>query len=49
MKYNWTEIEEKHEENMKSIHESFDSIEKSYRIIMGLIILYVGIKIGLLI
>ena len=47
MEYNWTEIEEKHEENMKSIHESHLSIQKSYHIMMGLIILYVGIKIGL--
>ena len=47
MEYNWAEIEEKHEENMKSIRESFDSIQRSYSIMMGLIILYVGIQIGL--
>ena len=49
MEYNWTEIEEKHEENMKSIRESYVSIQRHYNIMMGLIILYVGIQIGLLI
>ena len=47
MEYNWEEIEEKHESNMKSIRESFVSIQRSYHIMMGLIILYVGIQIGL--
>ena len=49
MEYNWAEIEKKHEENMKSIRESFVSIQRHYNIMMGLIILYVGIQIGLLI
>ena len=48
MEYNWAEIEEKHEENMKSIRESFVSIQRHYNIMMGLIILYVGIQIGLM-
>ena len=47
MEYNWEEIEEKHESNMKSIRKSFVSIQRSYSIMMGLIILYVGIQIGL--
>ena len=49
MEYNWAEIEEKHEENMKSIRESFVSIQRHYNIMMGLIILYVGIQIGMMI
>ena len=48
MEYNWAEIEEKHEKNMKSIRESFDSIQRSYYIMMALILLYVGIQIGLM-
>jgi hypothetical protein len=48
MEYNWAKIEEKHEANMKSIRESYISIQKSYNIMMGLIILYVGIQIGML-
>ena len=48
MEYNWAEIEEKHEENMKAIRESFVSIQRSYHIMMGLIVLYVGIQIGLM-
>ena len=48
MEYNWAEIEEKHEENMKSIRESFVSIQRSYHIMMGLIVLYVGIQIGVM-
>ena len=46
--YNWEQIEEKHENNMKSIRESYDSINRSYNVIMGLIILYVGVQIGVL-
>ncbi len=49
MEYNWKEIEEKHDENMKSIRESFDSIQRNYNIIMGVIILWIGIEIGMMI
>jgi hypothetical protein len=48
MEYNWEEIEEEHEENMKSIRESFDSIQRSYNIIMGVMILWIGIEIGMM-
>ena len=49
MEYNWTEIEEKHEENMKSIRESFVSINRSYRMIMGIVIVSLVIEIGMMI
>ena len=35
-------------ENMESIRNSFDSIQKSYNIIMGLMILWIGIEIGMM-
>jgi|TARA_B110000438_G_C15794202_1_gene642128 hypothetical protein len=34
------------DENMKSIRKSYQSIEKSYYIIMGIMILWAGIEIG---
>jgi|TARA_B110000037_G_scaffold15035_1_gene15700 hypothetical protein len=35
-------------ENMESIRNSFDSIQRSYNIIMGLMILWIGIEIGMM-
>ena len=35
-------------ENIESIRNSFDSIQRSYNIIMGLMILWIGIEIGMM-
>ena len=40
--------ENEYEDNMKSIRKSFDSIQRSYHIIMGIIILWIGIEIGMM-
>jgi len=33
---------------MESMRNSFDSIQRSYNIIMGLMILWIGIEIGMM-